>query len=146
MGPYRQVRSRRDALNLEEEAAIKCSAPYRAPELTQVHPTPPPPLLFSLASSGALSSLISDLLVQVSYPCDIGGWCDMWSLGCTMFALAFGRSPFESPKSVIFLRLSLSSLPRLWSLVPSLHLSSLSQGRSPSSGYCEWEILYTSWQ
>jgi hypothetical protein len=36
MGPYRQVRNRRDALNLEDEAAVKCSAPYRAPELTQV--------------------------------------------------------------------------------------------------------------
>lgn len=36
MGSYQEVRSRRDAINLEEEAAIKCSAPYRAPELTQV--------------------------------------------------------------------------------------------------------------
>lgn len=37
MGSYQEIRSRRDALNLEELAAIKCSAPYRAPELTQVN-------------------------------------------------------------------------------------------------------------
>jgi serine/threonine kinase 16 len=68
-GPFQQVRSRRDALNLEEDAARKCSAPYRCPELT-----------------------------QVANEVDIAGWCDIWALGCTMYCLAFGRSPFETAR------------------------------------------------
>lgn len=70
VGPVRvQVRSRMDALRAEDEASIKCSAPYRAPELT-----------------------------QVNKECDLDGKVDVWSLGCTMYCLAFGNSPFENSK------------------------------------------------
>ncbi len=63
------VNSRGQALDVEEEAASKTSAAYRAPELTQ---TP--------------SRIAIDERV------------DIWGLGCTMFCIAFGRSPFETPK------------------------------------------------
>jgi serine/threonine kinase 16 len=63
------VKTRSDALKLEEEAASKCSAPYRCPELTEVN-------------------------VGVT----VDGGSDMWSLGCSLFALAFGYCPFETPK------------------------------------------------
>lgn len=63
------VNTRQQALDLEEEAASKTSAPYRAPELTQV---------------------------------EIGGCVDervdIWGLGCTMYCIAFGRSPFETTR------------------------------------------------
>lgn len=61
------VKNRRDALALEELAASKTSAAFRAPELTQV----PNPIL-------------------------IDERVDIFGLGCTMYCLAFGWSPFES--------------------------------------------------
>jgi serine/threonine kinase 16 len=72
------VQSRSDALKLEDEAASKTSAAYRSPELT----TAPLP------------------------PCNIDERVDSWGLGCTMYALAFGRSPFETPKEGV-LRLAI---------------------------------------
>ena len=65
----KQVRGRGQALDVEEEAASKTSPAYRAPELTQT-PT----------------------------QCDIDERVDVWGLGCFMFAVAFGRSPFETAK------------------------------------------------
>ena len=62
-----EVRSHREAMNLKDEASVKCSAPYRAPEL-----------------------------MEVPYPGVVDGQSDVWSLGCTAFAMAFGLGPFEN--------------------------------------------------
>ncbi len=63
------ISNRKDALDMEELAANKTSAPYRPPELT-----------------------------AVNYPSTIDERVDVWGLGCTMFCMAFGYSPFETPK------------------------------------------------
>lgn len=62
--------NRQDCLLLEDDAARKTTAAYRAPELF----TAPFP------------------------PCEIDERVDVWALGCTSFALAFGRSPFDLAK------------------------------------------------
>jgi serine/threonine kinase 16 len=67
------IRTRSDALALEDEASRKTSMAYRPPELAQA------PYL----------------------PMFIDGRVDIWSLGCTMFCIAFGRSPFETPRDGI---------------------------------------------
>jgi serine/threonine kinase 16 len=63
------VRSRMEALLLQDRASVECSAPYRAPELFQV-PT----------------------------ECVIDARTDVWSLGAILYFIAFGSSPFESEK------------------------------------------------
>ncbi|XP_058227646.1 uncharacterized protein LOC131336044 isoform X2 [Rhododendron vialii] len=62
----KQIRSRTEALQLQEWASEHCSAPFRAPELwdCQSH-------------------------------ADIDERTDIWSLGCTLFAIMYGVSPFE---------------------------------------------------
>ncbi|MED6122427.1 hypothetical protein PIB30_039631 [Stylosanthes scabra] len=62
----KQIRSRSEALQLQEWAAEHCSAPYRAPELW-------------------------DCPSQA----DIDERTDIWSLGCTLYAIMYGVSPFE---------------------------------------------------
>ncbi|EWM20725.1 serine threonine kinase isoform cra_a [Nannochloropsis gaditana] len=62
------VTERRAALLLEEQAAAKCSPAYRPPELTQVLPNVP-----------------------------VDSRVDVWAMGCLLYCLAYGRSPFESP-------------------------------------------------
>ncbi|CAL5088590.1 unnamed protein product [Urochloa decumbens] len=62
----KQIRSRSEALQLQEWAAEHCSAPYRAPELWD-------------CPSHA----------------DIYERTDIWSLGCTLYAIMFNVSPFE---------------------------------------------------
>lgn len=71
------IATRQQALLAEEEAAQKTSAPYRPPELT-----------------------------SVTHPSVIDERVDVWGLGCTLFCLAFGRSPFESAREGV-LRLAI---------------------------------------
>ena len=61
-----QIKSRREALQLQEFASINCTMSYRAPELWE------PPS-----------------------HCTIDERVDCWSLGCVLYALCMGRSPFD---------------------------------------------------
>jgi len=90
------VKTRSDALNVEEEAAAKCSAPYRSPELTAVE-------------VGTVIAVESD----------------MWSLGCTFFALAFGYCPFETPKEGV---MKLAILNGSWAFPRSSVVNQFSEG------------------
>ncbi|KAI3978066.1 hypothetical protein MKX01_032443 [Papaver californicum] len=62
----KQIRSRSEALQLQEWAAEHCSAPFRAPELW-----------------------------DCPSHTDIDVRTDIWSLGCTLYAIMYGMSPFE---------------------------------------------------
>ncbi|URE32541.1 serine threonine-protein kinase [Musa troglodytarum] len=62
----KEIRSRSEALQLQEWASEHCSAPFRAPELW-------------------------DCPSQA----DIDERTDIWSLGCTLYAIMYGTSPFE---------------------------------------------------
>ena len=72
------IQTRQDGLRVEDEAARKTSAAYRAPELT----SPPMP------------------------PARVDDKVDVWGLGCTMYCLAFGTSPFENSRDGV-LRLAI---------------------------------------
>lgn len=76
-----EVRTRRASMDLQDDANRKSSAPYRAPELHE-------PTL-----DGAYD-----------------GQSDVWSLGCLLYAMAFGTNPFEHPREVLSL---LVLFPRL---------------------------------
>lgn len=60
------VETRQEALKLQEEMSVLSSMPYRAPELFDV-PSP---------------TVIDEKI-------------DTWSLGCTLYFLMYGTSPFE---------------------------------------------------
>jgi serine/threonine protein kinase len=66
-----EVRSRKNSLDLQDEASRKSSAPYRAPEL-----------------------------FEPTVDCVMDGQSDVWSLGCILYTMAFGHSPFEHPREV----------------------------------------------
>lgn len=61
-----EISSRQDALALQELSAQECTAAYRAPEL-----------------------------FEVPSDCIITEKTDVWSLGCTLYALAYGDSPCD---------------------------------------------------
>lgn len=61
------VTSRKQALEIQEVAAEHCTASYRAPEL-----------------------------YDVKSECTLDETIDVWSLGCTLYYMAFGTSPFEN--------------------------------------------------
>lgn len=62
-----EIKSRTIALRVSDEAACKCTLPYRAPEL------------FDPPSNACIDTR-----------------SDVWSLGCLLFAWKYGYSPFES--------------------------------------------------
>ena len=70
MGSVREGRvtitSRQDALSLQELCAQECTAAYRAPEL-----------------------------FEVPSQCEITEKTDVWALGCTLYAMAYGESPCD---------------------------------------------------
>ncbi|CAM9204260.1 unnamed protein product, partial [Ascophyllum nodosum] len=63
---YRRVEGRTDALAVQDEASRHSTIPFRAPEL------------FDVASDAVLDQRT-----------------DVWSLGCVLYALRYGFSPFE---------------------------------------------------
>ncbi|CAM0951158.1 unnamed protein product [Alopecurus aequalis] len=87
-----KIRSRSEALRLQEWAAEHCSAPFRAPELWD-------------CPSHA----------------DIDERTDIWSLGCTLYAIMYGVSPFEYAlgESGGSLQLAIMNTQVKWPSVPS---------------------------
>jgi serine/threonine kinase 16 len=66
-----RAKTRSAAITIQEAAAEHCTLPYRAPELLDVK----------------TGSTIDEKI-------------DIWSLGCTLYALLYGCSPFEREESV----------------------------------------------
>lgn len=106
------IQTRSDALLVEDEAAQKSSMAYRPPELTSV-PFP---------------------------PCTLDERIDVWALGCTMFCLAFGRSPFETSKEGVQ---KLAILNGRWSAPADLRMRDCSF-RPSFVGLIE-EMLHLDW-
>ena len=63
-------------------------------------------LLYDTASVHSTPSYRAPELFMTAYPCDIGVGTDVWSLGCILYAMLFGRSPFEFGQGGSFERLA----------------------------------------
>ena len=81
------VTSKKHALSIQELASLHTSPAYRPPELVTV---PYTPYMMSLITGNYDDTLMLTESV------------DMWGLGCVMYALAFGISPFESLKTGMY--------------------------------------------
>jgi len=64
----KHITTRQQALELQDTAAEQSTMPYRAPEL------------FDVKTGSTITEKV-----------------DVWSVGCTLFALLYGYSPFEPP-------------------------------------------------
>ncbi|BFZ63192.1 Serine/threonine-protein kinase env7 [Saitoella coloradoensis] len=62
-----EVRSRAEAIEVQDDAEVHCSMHFRAPEL------------FDVRTGATLTEAV-----------------DIWSLGCTLYATLYGRSPFDT--------------------------------------------------
>jgi len=91
------ISTRQEALELQDLAAEQSTMPYRAPEL------------FDVKTGSTITEKV-----------------DVWSLGCTLFALLYGHSPFEPPTES--------------ALVGDSIALAVTQGqfKFPDSGYVEW--------
>ena len=91
------IATRQEALELQDTAAEHSTMPYRAPEL------------FDVKTGSTVTEKV-----------------DVWSLGCTLFALLYGHSPFEPPTES--------------SLVGDSIALAVTQGqfKFPESSYVEW--------
>jgi serine/threonine protein kinase len=110
---WTKIVSARDARALEERCADKCTMPYRAPELFRVdwrrvaagerRGCGAVETAAAAAAEAAGRGRRPPRRDPASRPAPKPGVldlapCDVWSLGCTLFAAAFGASPFESER------------------------------------------------
>ena len=63
-------------------------------------------MLYDNASVHSTPSYRAPELFMTTYPCSVGCETDVWSLGCLLYAMAFGRSPFEFGPGGTFERLA----------------------------------------
>ena len=77
----RRIQSRQDIMEIVEQASQHTTMPYRPPELFEGEIRL---VDKDCGSHGDLADVLDYTLV------------DVWSLGCTLFAILFGASPFES--------------------------------------------------
>jgi serine/threonine protein kinase len=101
-------------LRVAEQAAQHCTASYRAPELYD-----PPRGVTLDARYGMLCHCCLSSLSH-AHPPTLCSRCrtDVWSLGCLLFAMWFGYSPFECEFSGDALRVVECSSLRVLSAVP----------------------------
>jgi serine/threonine kinase 16 len=63
-------------------------------------------LVYDVASTHSTPSYRAPELFMMNYPCHIDESTDVWSLGCLLYTMIFGRSPFEFGPNGSFERLA----------------------------------------